>query len=103
MPGILNWQNRLWKTVKAFNDYRNSVTSEELQAEPTDSKFAEHDEYMFDSRNYFLKSVTYNIIGSQQLSIAISRMQGLTNRYILQFCGTSTILIILDTVIVFFF
>nr|XP_033186313.1 probable leucine--tRNA ligase, mitochondrial [Bombus vancouverensis nearcticus] len=79
IPGILNWQNRLWKTVKAFNDYRNSVTSEELQAEPTDSKFAEHDEYMFDSRNYFLKSVTYNIIGSQQLSIAISRMQGLTN------------------------
>lgn len=85
IPGILNWQSRLWKTVKTFTDYRNNVTLEELQAQPTDPKFAQDDEYMFDSRNYFLKSVTFNIIGSQQLSIAISRLQGLTNRYILQF------------------
>ncbi|KAF3427915.1 hypothetical protein E2986_00179 [Frieseomelitta varia] len=79
IPGILNWQSRLWKTVKTFTDYRNNVTLEELQAQPTDPKFAQDDEYMFDSRNYFLKSVTFNIIGSQQLSIAISRLQGLTN------------------------
>ena len=71
--------------MKTFTDYRNNVTLEELQAQPTDPKFAQDDEYMFDSRNYFLKSVTFNIIGSQQLSIAISRLQGLTNRYILQF------------------
>ncbi|CAK9801529.1 Leucine--tRNA ligase, mitochondrial [Anthophora plagiata] len=79
MPGILNWQERLWKTVKDFVDYRNNTTLEELQAEPNHPKFAEHDAYMFDSRNYFLKSVTFNITKSQQLSVAISRMQGLTN------------------------
>ncbi|XP_017888078.1 probable leucine--tRNA ligase, mitochondrial isoform X2 [Ceratina calcarata] len=79
MPGILNWQERLWRTVKSFTDYRNSVNLEELHAEPTDPKFTKDDDYMFDSRNYFLKTATFNIIESQQLSVAISRMQGLTN------------------------
>ncbi|CAL7945583.1 unnamed protein product [Xylocopa violacea] len=68
------------------DNYRNNVTLEELQAEPTDPKFAEDELYMFDSRNYFLKTVTYNIIKSQQLSVAISRMQGLTN----SLCKVST-------------
>ncbi|KOC68609.1 putative leucine--tRNA ligase, mitochondrial [Habropoda laboriosa] len=79
VPGILNWQDRLWKTVNKFVAYRNSTTLEEFQAEPTHPKFAEEDAYLFDSRNYFLKNVTFNITGSQQLSVAISRMQGLTN------------------------
>lgn len=49
---------------------------------------------MFDSRNYFLKTVTFNIIKTQQLSIAISRMQGLTNRYILYFYVILRVIII---------
>nr|XP_033336368.1 probable leucine--tRNA ligase, mitochondrial isoform X1 [Megalopta genalis] len=77
--GIMNWQNRLWDSMKSFMDYRNNVSLEELQTKPTDPKFQQHDAYMFDSRNYFLKSVTYNMTESQQLSVAISRMQGLTN------------------------
>ncbi|XP_053987220.1 leucine--tRNA ligase, mitochondrial isoform X2 [Hylaeus volcanicus] len=79
IPGILNWQNRIWNTVKWFIDYRNSVSLEELQTTPTDPKFVKDDSYMFDSRNYFLKSATYSITNSQQLSIGISRLQGLTN------------------------
>ncbi|XP_076751615.1 leucine--tRNA ligase, mitochondrial-like [Xylocopa sonorina] len=79
MPGILNWQHRMWKMVTNFINYRNNVSLEEFQTEPTDPKFTEDELYMFDSRNYFLKTVTYNIIKTQQLSVAISRMQGLTN------------------------
>ncbi|XP_078034011.1 leucyl-tRNA synthetase, mitochondrial [Augochlora pura] len=79
IPGIINWQNRLWKSLRSFMDYRNNVSLEELQTKPTNSKFETDDAYMFDSRNYFLKSVTFNLTESQQLSIAISRMQGLTN------------------------
>ncbi|XP_076626527.1 leucyl-tRNA synthetase, mitochondrial isoform X2 [Colletes latitarsis] len=79
IPGILNWQKRLWKSVKSFVDYRNSVNLEDLQATPTDPKFVKDDAYMFDSRNYFLKTVTSNITESQQLSVAISRLQGLMN------------------------
>lgn len=79
VSGILNWQNRLWLSVKHFIQYRNNVSLEELQETPVNPKFIEDDAYMFDSRNYFLKSVTFNIIKSQQLSVAISRQQGLTN------------------------
>lgn len=99
MPGILNWQNRLWKTVKTFIDYRNRVSLKQFQAEPVDPKFIEHDAYMFDSRNYFLKSVTFNIIETQQLSIAISRMQGLTNRYTLYFYVLLRVIIISEILI----
>lgn len=56
------------------------MSLEESESKSTDPEFAKHDAYMFDSRNYFLKNVTFNIIESQQLSVAISRMQGLTNR-----------------------
>ncbi|EZA55183.1 putative leucyl-tRNA synthetase, mitochondrial [Ooceraea biroi] len=79
IPGIINWQKRLWLTVKQFKSERDDTSLEELQREPTDRKYAEQAAYMFDSRNYFLKTVTFNIIESQQLSVAISRMQGLTN------------------------
>lgn len=99
MPGILNWQNRLWKIVKTFTDYRNGVSLKNFQEEPTDPKFTEHDAYMFDSRNYFLKIVTFNIIKTQQLSIAISRMQGLTNRYILYFFVILRVIIISEILI----
>ncbi|XP_076292718.1 leucyl-tRNA synthetase, mitochondrial [Lasioglossum baleicum] len=79
IPGIINWQSRLWKTMKTFMDYRNNVSLEELQEKSIDPKYEADDAYMFDSRNYFLKSATFSITDSQQLSVAISRMQGLTN------------------------
>lgn len=72
--------NRLWTIVRQFRSERDNMSLEELKSEPTDPKFAEQNAYMFDSRNYFLKKVTFNIVESQQFSIAISRMQGLTNR-----------------------
>ncbi|KAH0946768.1 hypothetical protein HN011_011740 [Eciton burchellii] len=79
IPGVLNWQNRVWLTVRQFKFERDNISLEELQQGSTDPKYIEQDAYLFDSRNYFLKNVTFNIIGSQQLSVAISRMQGLTN------------------------
>ncbi|KAI4490502.1 hypothetical protein M0804_003446 [Polistes exclamans] len=77
--GIQNWQNRIWKILKEFIKMRENLSLEELQKAPIDPKYVKDDEYMFDSRNYFLKTVTFNITGSQQISVAISRMQGLTN------------------------
>ncbi|XP_036151176.1 probable leucine--tRNA ligase, mitochondrial isoform X2 [Monomorium pharaonis] len=79
VKGIINWQNRIWNCVKRFKIERDKMTLDEFKSDPTDPKFTEHDAYMFDSRNYFLKNVTFNIVESQQLSVAISRMQGLTN------------------------
>lgn len=70
----------MWNSVKQFKIERDRISLEELQNESTNPKYVEHNAYMFDSRNYFLKNVTHNIVKTQQLSIAISRMQGLTNR-----------------------
>ncbi|XP_035735793.1 probable leucine--tRNA ligase, mitochondrial [Vespa mandarinia] len=77
--GVQNWENRIWLTLKEFIKMREHVSLEELQTPVTDPKYVKDNEFMFDSRNYFLKMVTFNIIKSQQISVAISRMQGLTN------------------------
>ncbi|XP_071562472.1 leucine--tRNA ligase, mitochondrial [Temnothorax nylanderi] len=79
ITGINKWQNRLWTLVKKFKTERDKISPEELESKPTDPEYVKEDAYMFDSRNYFLKNVTFNIVESQQLSVAISRMQGLTN------------------------
>lgn len=78
--GVQNWQNRIWMTLKEFIKMREHSSLQKLQIAATDPKYIKDDEFMFDSRNYFLKTVTFNIIKSQQISVAISRMQGLTNR-----------------------
>lgn len=41
--------------------------------------FKENEVQLFDSRNYYLKGVTFNYTTAFQLSVAISKMQGLTN------------------------
>lgn len=41
--------------------------------------FKKHDDYMFDSRNYYTKGTTFNYCTSQQISIGVSKLQGLTN------------------------
>lgn len=59
---------------------RNGIDVEEIKNTiPDTEKFITENEYLFNSRNYYIKGVTFNIIGSQQLSVGISKMQGLTN------------------------
>lgn len=79
-PGIAKWQHRLWLTLRDFVQKRKELTSEELASRPDEEKFKEQEAMLFDSRNYYVKGVTRNIIDTQQLSVAISKMQGLTNR-----------------------
>lgn len=78
-PGILNWQRRLWQTVHQFIQARRELTPADLETQPTDKKYLEDEAYMFDSRNYYVQGVTFNITTSQQLSVAVCKMQGLTN------------------------
>nr|XP_022909826.1 probable leucine--tRNA ligase, mitochondrial [Onthophagus taurus] len=73
-PGILNWQRRLWLTIQEFLTHRNYPPKEISK-----NKFDEEDFYMFDSRNYYVKGATFNYCTSQQMSVALSKMQGLTN------------------------
>lgn len=68
--GILNWQHRLWLTLQTFLETRqqNSQKTELTQ-----------EDFLKDSRNFYVKGVTFNFVESYQLSVAISKMQGLTN------------------------
>ncbi|CAG5092087.1 Similar to LARS2: Probable leucine--tRNA ligase [Cotesia congregata] len=77
--GIFNWQQRLWLTIRQFLKRRENISLEEVANTPTKEEFIKDDAYLCNSRNYYVKGVTFNIIGSQQLSVAISKMQGLTN------------------------
>ncbi|XP_053592881.1 leucine--tRNA ligase, mitochondrial isoform X1 [Microplitis demolitor] len=79
-PGIFNWQQRLWLSIRQLLISRNGIDVEEIKNTiPDTEKFITENEYLFNSRNYYIKGVTFNIIGSQQLSVGISKMQGLTN------------------------
>lgn len=44
-----------------------------------EEEFKKHDDYMYDSRNYYIKGTYFNYAFTQQLSIAVSKQQGLTN------------------------
>jgi leucyl-tRNA synthetase len=41
--------------------------------------FDQHEEKLLDSKNYFVSGTTFNYKYSHQLSVAVSKMQGLTN------------------------
>ncbi|CRK99178.1 CLUMA_CG012473, isoform A [Clunio marinus] len=73
-PGVINWQRRLWLTVYDFilarSDIENVVKSPE---------FDEHEFKLLDAVNYFTSGVTFNFLYSHQISVGISKMQGLTN------------------------
>ncbi|KAG5875054.1 hypothetical protein JTB14_026185 [Gonioctena quinquepunctata] len=73
-PGVLNWQKRLWMTIRDFLVHRKT-----LPRELPEEQFKALDGYMFDSRNYYIKGTTFNYLISQQLSVAVSKQQGLTN------------------------
>lgn len=74
-PGIINWQKRLWLTVQDFLKHRQNPPTQHI----TDEEINNFESYMFDSRNYYIKGTTFNYFISQQLSIAVSKQQGLTN------------------------
>lgn len=76
-PGILNWQKRIWLTLDEFYHLRTTDDLEHVDKE--NEKFIEEDEKLYDARNYYISGATFNYRHSHQLSVAISKMQGLTN------------------------
>ncbi|PSN46354.1 putative leucine--tRNA ligase, partial [Blattella germanica] len=71
--------HRLWLTMRSFLNIRNKLESSVPESVVESPAFKKHEAYMFDSRNYYLKGVTFNYTSAFQLSVAISKMQGLTN------------------------
>lgn len=73
-PGIINWQRRLWLTLHDFLQKRETVKEFEKSAD-----FDDQEAKLLEAVNYFTSGATFNFKYSHQLSVAISKMQGLTN------------------------
>ncbi|KAH8302163.1 hypothetical protein KR044_003397 [Drosophila immigrans] len=76
-PGVLNWQKRLWLTLEDFQAAREEVTTDTVDT--GSDEFLLEDAKLFDARNFYIKGATFNYRHAHQLSVAISKMQGLTN------------------------
>ncbi|KAF0290619.1 putative leucine--tRNA ligase, mitochondrial [Amphibalanus amphitrite] len=71
-PPLLAWQRRLWLTVGEL------VRPAAGASAPSAAELARHEADMREERNYFVRTVTHNFQETHQLSVAISRLQGLT-------------------------
>lgn len=76
-PGILNWQKRIWMTVHDYRLLRTAI--QPGQTVPDTDEFQQQDRKLWDARNYFSAGATFNYKFSHQLSVGISKQQGLTN------------------------
>ncbi|XP_065076662.1 leucine--tRNA ligase, mitochondrial [Ochlerotatus camptorhynchus] len=76
-PGILNWQKRIWMTVHDYRLLRMAI--QPGQTAPDTEEFRQQDRKLWDARNYFSAGATFNYKFSHQLSVGISKQQGLTN------------------------
>ncbi|KAM8710265.1 hypothetical protein ACLKA7_016972 [Drosophila subpalustris] len=76
-PGVLNWQKRLWLTLEDFQAAREESSMDVVDT--GSDEFLLEDAKLFDARNFYIKGTTFNYRHAHQLSVAISKMQGLTN------------------------
>lgn len=64
-------------TVNEFCELRSSA--DDAQIDVNSPEFLAEDDKLFDARNFYVKGATFNYRHSHQLSVAVSKMQGLTN------------------------
>ncbi|CAH0695173.1 unnamed protein product [Spodoptera exigua] len=76
LPGVLNWQHRLWMTMREFLNHRNNVPEVNTL---TPEEYNKHEYKIWDSRNYLIATTTYHFKHTQKLSVGISRLQSLTS------------------------
>lgn len=76
LPGVLNWQRRLWYTMREFLQHRKSLNNLNTLNNMT---FEEYERKLWESRNYITATTTYHFKFTQKISVGISRLQSLTN------------------------
>lgn len=77
LPGVVNWQHRLWLTMREFLTHRNndSLRSKKLSADIINK----YEHQLWDSKNYFIATASYHFKHTHKLSVGISRLQALTS------------------------
>lgn len=77
LPGVVNWQHRLWLTMREFLTHRSneSLQTNKLSADI----FNKYEQKLWDSKNYFIATASYHFKHTHKLSVGISRLQALTS------------------------
>ncbi|CAG4978926.1 unnamed protein product [Parnassius apollo] len=78
LPGVLNWQHRLWITMRDFIEHRNNADLTRNK-NVSNADIQNYDTKIWGLRNYLIATTTYHFKYSQKLSVGISRLQSLTN------------------------
>ncbi|CAH0724818.1 unnamed protein product, partial [Brenthis ino] len=78
LPGVLNWQHRIWITMRDFLKHRSSYNINDNK-KMSSEEFHDIESKLWNSRNYFIATATYHFKYTQKLSVGISRLQSLTN------------------------
>lgn len=71
---MLNWQHRLWMTIRELLKHRQNMTKTLNLAE-----FEKHEAKIWDSRNFLTATTTFHFKYTHKLSVGISRLQSLTS------------------------
>ncbi|KAG4081191.1 hypothetical protein HA402_014639 [Bradysia odoriphaga] len=75
-PSILEWQKRLWLTLNQFHKIRSDDCISKIDT--SSASFVKYEAKLQDSRNNFVKHITFNYKYSHQLNRAVTSMHGLT-------------------------
>jgi len=76
-PTYLNFQRKIWLCLREF--VANKEKTDFLVVDSDDWKKME--EQLFDKRNYYLKEILRNYETTFQISVVVSRLQGLFNQF----------------------
>jgi leucyl-tRNA synthetase len=77
LPGVLNWQHRLWLTMRDYLKHRNTFVPSSKNL--PQKEFDEYETKIWNARNYIIATTTYHFKHTHKLSVGISRLQSLTN------------------------
>jgi len=74
-PAYLKFQAKLWQTIREFTYYKEKT---EYVIEDDDD-WKQCEDSIFDKRNYYLRQIIHNYEKTYQISIVVSRLQGVIN------------------------
>ena len=79
-PTYVNFQKKIWATFKEFVHLKESP---DIHVHDDDD-WKKAEDLLFDKRNYYLKEVIHNYEKTHQISVAVSRLQGLFNQLLVR-------------------
>ena len=74
LMGFLRFQDKLWLTVQDFVSVKEAI---DMKVRDRDDEWQKIENEILDARNYYLKGITHSYADYHQISVVISKLQGL--------------------------